>query len=122
MGSPLNLSGIQPRDGNNLPIITPATALFQDATTVPVKSPKASLDTTGIALVVPANATSVSFYPSAAANVSFTSATWDGSVGYNTIPATTITKFPCGGINGGSIYVAAVASTITLGFHFEMLA
>lgn len=123
MGSPLSLSGIQPRDANNLPIMTPATVQFSDATGTPITSPKTSVGTGGQAFVVPTGAVFFCVYPSAAAYVNL-SGTFDASNGYNTIPATVITKIPCGNLSttGGSIYVAATASTITVGFHFEMLA
>lgn len=107
------------RDGNKEVIQVAQTLQFSDGTGTPQQSPEAAVPTTGTAFVVPAGALCMVYQADAATYVN-AAATLDGDNGYHKVAANTDFCFPCAGLAGSSIRIAAVTGTVTVYFYFEM--
>ncbi len=117
----LTSAQVMPQDGNGDPIPVASKLQFQDATGTPKISPQASVDTTGITLTVPSGALVCVLRGDDAIKYG-SSATLTGSGtgnGYMVASGDTDVRYPCANVT--SIQVAAVASTTTVWFMFEML-
>jgi len=111
------------RDSMGVYMHTPTGILTADvATPTPITSPKTSLGTVVVTLMVPPTATACVIVP--VAQVRFgDNITLDGTAGhgYSVAPGGVQTPIPCVRMDKLYFRIDAVAGTTTLYFHFETL-
>jgi hypothetical protein len=111
-----------PRDSANHRLQVANSLQMEDGAGTPVVSPKTGIDTTPQAFTVSDGAVAMVFSPSGDCRYGDNSFL-DGSAsgkGYRAGLADSEISYPCSGVS--TIYVRAETGTISVSFHFEMLA